>query len=329
MKLENYISDLLYRYECVIVPDFGGFVSSNIASTIDYNNHRIYPPTKKIAFNSYLNNSDGLLVNYIASVEQISYDEATHWIEENVARWNQTLENGALVLSKIGRFNLSEEGKLQFEPNQSENYLTASFGLAPIVSTLIEKEVAVSVEKKAVVKPIVVTNAPSETPAFAASSASQINQASNKVFTLPRLVKYAAAASIAITLFGLGNNYYQQKLQNDFIAATERNQQQTEQKIQEATFIISNPLPAITLHVEKEAKNFHVIAGAFRSEDNAANKVAQLKQDGFDAHIVEVNKWSLTQVAFGSYASMEEATKELTQILNTRTEQAWVLVTKN
>ncbi len=330
MKLENYISDLLYRYECVIVPDFGGFVSSNIGSVIDYNNNSIYPPSKKIAFNSYLKNSDGLLVNYIASAEQISYDKATKWIEENVVRWNETLQNGSLELSKIGRFILSNEGKLQFEPNLSENYLTASFGLTPIISKLIEKEVAVAVEKKkAVVKPMVVTNTPSEKPALVASTELSNSKKNNKVFTLPRLVKYAAAASVAITLFGLGNNYYQQKLQNDFIAATEQYQQQTEQKIQEATFIISNPLPAITLHVEKEVKNFHVIAGAFRNLDNAENKVTQLKQDGFDAHIVEVNKWSLTQVAFGSYGSLEEATEALSQILNTRKEEAWVLVTKN
>jgi cell division protein FtsN len=326
MKLENYISDLLYRYECVIVPDFGGFVTSNIGSTIDYNNNCIYPPSKKIAFNSYLKTSDGLLVNYIAGIEQISYDEAIHWIENQVIRWNKTLENGVLVLSKIGNFKLSEEGKLQFEPTISENYLTSSFGLTPVVSVLIEKEVAATVQKKTLAKPVLVSNIPSEKPAIAASSEPQ---KTTRVISLPRLVKYAAAASVAITLFGLGNNYYQQKLQNDFIAATEQYQQKTEQKIQEATFIISNPLPTITLHVEKEAKNFHVIAGAFRNEDNAATKVAQLKQDGFDAHIVEVNKWSLTQVAFGSYASMEEATKVLTQILNTRNEEAWVLVTKN
>jgi cell division protein FtsN len=146
---------------------------------------------------------------------------------------------------------------------------------------------------------------------------------------LPEITKYAAAAAIAVTLFGLGNNFYQQKLQEEFIVATQQHQQQTEQNIQEATFIISNPLPTITLHVAKESKNFHVIAGAFRNIENAERQVLQLKQLGYDAHIIGPNKWDLTQVAYQSYPTMEDATKALSQILNKVDDQAWVLVTEN
>jgi hypothetical protein len=330
MKLENYISDLLYRYECVIVPEFGGFITSEIGSKIDYNNHHFYPPYKKLSFNAYLKNNDGLLVNYIASVDQISFEEASNWIKDSLLIWNEKINNNQLHLANIGTFERNAEGKLQFEPDLVENYLTTSFGLSTVLSEAIEREVVSRVQKKSIVKQSPEKVIEVELPKVAAISLTEKTKKPNFILrTLPKVTKYAAAASIAVALFGLANNYYQQKLQEEFIVATQQYQQKTEKNIQEATFVISNPLPAITLHLEREAKNFHVIAGAFRSEENAERKVTQLKQLGYDARIVEVNKWSLTQVAFGSYATMEEATAVLTKVLNTQNDEAWVLVTNN
>lgn len=336
MKLENYLSDLLYRYECVIVPNFGGFITSEVGSRIDYNNHHFYPPYKKLSFNGYLKNNDGLLVNHIAAVEQISLDDAALWIQESLLVWKHKLETGELWLSKIGSFQLNEEGKLQFEPNSSENYQTDSFGLSSVISDTIKREVHAVVQKKAVVKPIAVTLQPAETIPFVAAQTNsdtkqhQLPKKRNQLLrSIPIVTKYAAMATIAVTLFGLGNNYYQQKLQDEFILATQQLQQKTEQKIQEATFVMQNPLPTITLNIQKEVKNFHVIAGAFRSVENAERKVNQLKQMGYEAHIVNTNQWNLTMVAYESYATLKEANEALTPILNKVDEQSWVLITKN
>ncbi len=325
MKLENYISDLLYRYECVIVPEFGGFISSEMGSRIDYNRHHFYPPYKKIAFNAYLKNNDGLLINYIASVDQISFEEATEWVQKSLLIWNEKIGNGIFSIPKIGSFHHNKEGKLQFEPDKAANYLTTSFGLSPIVSNVINREVLKVIQKPtAIEQPLVGT--------FSTPEPVKITASKNKnpiIRTLPTIAKYAAIATIAVTLFGLGNKYYQQKLQEEFIAATQQHQQQTEKNIQQATFVISNLLPTITIQIETEAKNFHVIAGAFRNIENAEKLVTQLKQLGYDAHIIGTNKWNLTKVAYESFTSMDEATKALTPILNKVDENAWVLVTEN
>jgi hypothetical protein len=34
MKIEQYISELLYKYDCVIVPGLGGFVANYKSATI-------------------------------------------------------------------------------------------------------------------------------------------------------------------------------------------------------------------------------------------------------------------------------------------------------
>ena len=74
MNIANYISDLLYRYNCIIIPNFGGFVTNKISAKIDEASNMLYPPKKQITFNSHLKENDGLLANYIATSENISFE---------------------------------------------------------------------------------------------------------------------------------------------------------------------------------------------------------------------------------------------------------------
>ena len=74
MTLATYINDLLYRYDCVIVPDFGGFVTNRIGAKVNNYTHTFTPPKKQITFNKLLKHNDGLLANYIASAENISFE---------------------------------------------------------------------------------------------------------------------------------------------------------------------------------------------------------------------------------------------------------------
>ena len=77
MALATYIKDLLYRYDCVIVPDFGGFISNKISAKINEQSHTFYPPSKQLGFNHHLTHNDGLLANYVASAENISFEKPT------------------------------------------------------------------------------------------------------------------------------------------------------------------------------------------------------------------------------------------------------------
>ncbi|MCK5537667.1 MAG: hypothetical protein KAI79_12630, partial [Bacteroidales bacterium] len=62
--LSKYIRDLLYRYECVIIPEFGGLLTKTISTKIDEETNTFYPPTKQLGFNSQLIENDGLLANH-------------------------------------------------------------------------------------------------------------------------------------------------------------------------------------------------------------------------------------------------------------------------
>ena len=50
MQLETYISDLLYRYDCVTVPEFGAFLTQRKSATVHDSTNAFYPPKKVLSF---------------------------------------------------------------------------------------------------------------------------------------------------------------------------------------------------------------------------------------------------------------------------------------
>ncbi len=289
MKLVTYINDLLYRYDCVIIPNFGGLVTRQISAKIDKETASFYPPSKQLSFNTQLKNNDGLLANYISSAEQISYLEAMQFIQKEVAVWEETLQHEELELSGIGV--LTKKGQsIVFEPSNTVNYLTSSYGLSTYTSTPI-----------------------SETPVV-------------PIPGIPAFIKYAATAAILVTLGAVGYKTYQNQEQEKQIAEVRQQQKAIETKIQEATFVIKNPIPAITLNVTKETHRYHIVAGAFRNAENAEKKVTQLKKKGFNATILGKNKWGLTQVSYESFDSKRKAINRLHQIQRRFNPTAWLLI---
>jgi len=301
MTTANCISDLLYRYECVIVPNFGGFVTNEISAKVNHFTHTFYPPSKQLTFNSHLQNNDGLLANYVAATNKISYSEALETIEKEVAEWKLLLNIEVLDLENIGLFKLNKDAKLIFEPANSLNYLTSSFGLGTYVSPAIKRIVY-----KEKVK--------------------QLETAKETKHKTPAFIKYAATAAILIALGTVGWNEYQKIEYKNLVTETKLQQKKIEKTIQEATFIITNPLPEITLNITKETYNYHIIAGAFRTPENAEKKLQQLLEKGYNAKILGVNKWNLTEVAFESFATENEAINKMRIIHKTESEDAWLLV---
>ena len=84
MKMDYYISQLLYRYQCVTVPGFGAFLTEIQSAQLHENSHSFYPPKKLVSFNAYLKNNDGLLANHIAQSEKMSYEVAVSVIENHL-----------------------------------------------------------------------------------------------------------------------------------------------------------------------------------------------------------------------------------------------------
>ena len=141
MLLENYISQLLYRYDCVVVPNFGGFLAQKIPSQFNPINYTFSPPSKELSFNINLTKNDGLLLNYISQEEKVSYEEAQIFVEKSVKEWqNELAVNKTIIAEDIGVFKLNNYGILDFKPVYAKNYLTDSYGLSKVNAKYILKE---------------------------------------------------------------------------------------------------------------------------------------------------------------------------------------------
>ena len=300
MTLSSYINDLLYRYDCVIVPNFGGFVSNAISARMNEFTHTFYPPTKQITFNAHLKNNDGLLANYIASSKNISFNAANSFILSEVRNWKRQLESESLLINKVGSLTLNKEKQLIFTPDTVSNYLLETFGMTAVTSPEIKREVYVAQTNKTA--KVLAHKRPT------------------------RFLKYAATAAILLTVGTIGWNGYQD---NQLKAQQAKQLQDVEKKIESATFVINNPLPTIQLNIEKEApKKYHIIAGAFEFPINAEKKLKQLKAKGFKAHILGKNAYGLTQVAYESFSSRTVALKRLEEIRVIDSKDAWFLPKK-
>ena len=141
MKIEKYISGLLYRYQCVSIPGFGAFLSEWQSAQIAEGHNSFVPPRKVISFNSNIKTNDGLLANHIALQEKISYESALAKIQTQVVFWLEKLQNKeVLTLENIGEVFSNSENNLVFKPNTSINYLMDSFGLSGFNSPEILRE---------------------------------------------------------------------------------------------------------------------------------------------------------------------------------------------
>jgi hypothetical protein len=308
MQLSQYISELLYRYECVVVPGLGAFLTHKVPAKIDAQAQVFSPPKKRLSFNEQLQQNDGVLANHIATSEKVSYENALAKIAKQVAEIQQSLkQNETVSIKYVGDLSRRKTGAIEFEPSYHLNYMTAAFGLSQFVSPEVKRDLALKV----------VGGKEKEKTLILASRKRLTNA----------VIKYAA---VALILFGLGgfmvSNAYIQHIEKENIVAQEKARIALDNQIQEATFLVNTPLPSITIDIENPSGNYHIVAGAFRVKANSERKLRQLKRLGFNARLIGQNRFGLHQVVFESYKERRAAERALYNIKRTQDPAAWLLI---
>ena len=312
MQIEKHISDLLYRYQCVTVPGFGAFLTETVSAHVTGSASSFFPPKKVVSFNANVKNNDGLLANHVALQEKMSYELAVIKIGDVVNEWTYLLQNrNRVVLKNIGEISVNNEMNWVFEPANTVNYLTDSFGLTPFVSPEITREVLKQeVETLEEKTPIIFTPERKKDYSY---------------------LKYAAIFVVMLGAGGFGyKTYYDQQIETKTLAVQKNVQEKVQQQIQEATFVISAPVEAVELSVAapvEEKMPYHLVAGAYRSEVNANKAIAELKAAGFEnAKMLPINKHNLYPVVYGSFKNLNEAQTERKNIQKSHNAEAWLLI---
>jgi hypothetical protein len=312
MKIELYIAQLLYRYQCVTVPGFGAFLTEIQSAKLNESTNSFSPPKKMIAFNANLKNNDGLLANHIALAEKTSYEYAVSAIQYEVFTWKKALEENELFsIKNVGDLRLNADKNIVFTPYDQTNYLTSSFGLAPFVSPLVKRAIFEN-EVETIEEKEIITMIPEQTR------------------TANPYLKYAAVFVLGLGLAGsVGYPMYQNQIASETILVETAVQKQVQNKIQQATFFIESPVPAVTLSVKstKEIKMpYHIMAGVYREEKNADKTLRILNRLGYDAKRIAPNKNGYFPVLYGSYATFSEAEKAKKEINEKHNPEAWILI---
>jgi nucleoid DNA-binding protein len=130
MDLSNYISELLFTHDRIVVPGFGTFSTKYISARLHPTKNTFEPPKKEILFTSSIKDDNGILAQHIAQKENLDEKEAKRKLEKSVKKFNLALSNGEKVtLEKIGVLSKKSDGTFVFKSDKSVNYLADSFGL--------------------------------------------------------------------------------------------------------------------------------------------------------------------------------------------------------
>ena len=184
-----------------------------------------------------------------------------------------------------------------------------SFGLNSFISPSIKREIQLEIVDEVVVE-----------------EAAPIVFIAEERTSRPYL-KYAAVLVLALSVAGtFGYKMYENRIAEETLLVQTAVQKQVQNKIQEATFFIDNPIPAVRLTVKEEKLSYHVVAGAFRNERNAEKIYQELIKLGYPARRVGTNRFGLHPVFFGSYATEIEAQQAMRAIHKTKSPEAWILV---
>jgi hypothetical protein len=308
MNIEPYIAQLLYRYQCVTVPGFGAFLTEIQSAQWIESANSFFPPKKMISFNANLKNNDGLLANHIAQAEKTSYDYAVSAIQYEVLNWKKALEaNGNFSIKNIGEISLNADNNMVFKPSDQTNYLSSSFGLSAFVSPAVKREIFEQKIEELEADTVITLDT---------------EERSGRSY-----LKYAAIFVLGLGLAGsVGYSAHQNQIATETVLVEKSVQKQVNNKIQEATFFIKSPIPAVTLSVKESKMSYHIMAGAFREEKNAEKIYKRLSDQGYKARRIGINKYGLYPVLYGSYATFAEADKAKREIQKNDNPEAWLLI---
>ena len=129
-ELSRHIESLLLSHDCVVVPQFGGFVTMASSATREEMEQLFFPPIRVVRFNPDLTEDDGLLTTAVREQLHCSPTEAKRHIQRLVLDLRQQLlSDGQVDFGSIGLFSQDEDGRVSFSPCQAGVVTPCFFGL--------------------------------------------------------------------------------------------------------------------------------------------------------------------------------------------------------
>ncbi|MDR6195244.1 SPOR domain-containing protein [Siphonobacter sp. SORGH_AS_0500] len=131
--IPEHVRNLLFEQDCVVIPEFGGFIG-NFDSATFLSDGSVLPPRTRLVFNEMLQFDDGLLSNHVSKSENISREETRNRLKQFVEQVKLDIRSQQQYrFEHLGTFTQNGEGKLVFAPQEKVNYYGEGYGLASFV----------------------------------------------------------------------------------------------------------------------------------------------------------------------------------------------------
>ena len=139
-RLFTHIERLLMTNDCVIIPEFGGFVLHPCPAAYQPEKHRFCPPGKGIVFNPSLKHYDRLIPESYIQMYGMTFEDAHIILRKDIEDLSHVLDKERSVcFEKIGVLRKDDDGKLFFEAEQNSSFVALKpyclypFHLPPVV----------------------------------------------------------------------------------------------------------------------------------------------------------------------------------------------------
>lgn len=333
MNIAGYISKLLYYNDCVIIPDFGGFVTDYTPAKIHPTNHSFFPPSKSILFNSKLRNDDGILMHFIALEENIPYAEAKLEIGYFVQELKFLLEEGKdVVLDKIGILHKNSEDAFSFSPDKAVNYLETSYGLSSFISPpIVRKSMHKRLEKKFIDRKPVPDSEKKDRKVYWAYVTiipiilivgwfvfmNEYNNNNTQQTGVLTIAEPEVEISEEVNKDNSKHEKATQPLKDVNFSDTAQPPKQ-----EPLTDSRNSNLPEKKIIVQQ---NYYIIGGAFQFKPNADKLIAMLHKSGYNATHAGLNPKGLYLVSYFNTEDKSEALTNLAMIRRDSNPSAWLL----
>ena len=347
--ITNYLIDLLKDNECVIVPEFGAFISKRVSASIDYANHRFEPPYKEIVFNDKLRNNDEVLVNYVSEKESVSKETSLDMIMDFVHQTEAVLDvNSEIELKGFGKLRKFGEDYV-FETDKNINMLGDAFGLSafniqPVFRTetyqVIKEQIYVEQKAKNTEYTIAIESVEDKPETITTRKPNLF-----RTFTYTLLAFFLVFVANWTTdredsnlaswnpfLYSSPNEFLLNVMEQDIIESENFGTLESE-NLEESenfkTLETENLSNSATQGLGDSETHYYIIGGSFKTSESASKCVEGLKRQGFEkASSLEMNDKGNIRVYYESYAEKTEALVRLEAIKKEYNESAWLLFQK-
>jgi len=346
-NLDSILFDLLVHHNCVIIPEFGGFIAKRVSSQIDFEKGIIHPPSKHLLFNRFLTADDGLLISSFVQSQEEDYDSIKLKLSTFVTELDKRLSNGEEVSFKhIGTLRRSENGNYTFKQDRSFNLLADAYGLKELDFVSVQE---VEEKEEVLIDETPVIELREKRPIGAKkilryAAAVCILPLAFYSFWIPFKSDFFSSGMISVNDF---NPFYKKELgryepipskhiinvqakEDAEVVSVENQAQQLEETspVDKTVIVEESKSQQVVLASESTTKstyNKQFIVGCFAVKENAINFKNKIEADGFVPTISKSGR--LFRVSMGVTYSSEEYDR-LVSSVRVKGYNGWTLKTK-